>query len=170
MIKGNVVVYAVWDSTTTVILPNEEDRTGYELGYTGSLSGEYDRQFTLTVTPKAGYEVIEVTALGNTITPSGNDYKFNVTDNTPVHIKVKDTATGKQTESSDTTLNYDNGSKTDVRTVVEKDISGTSTITVKSENKMGTEIRYTSTTVANVTSSSATVTIRTTDDESAEAS
>ena len=163
-------MYARWSSQTTVILPNGDDRVGYTLGYTGDLTGDFNRDFILTVTPAAGYTVIDVSTEITDVIKDGDDYKFKVVDNVPIHIKVQETSTGKQTESSDTTLNYDNGSKTDVRTVAEKDNSGTSTITVKSVNTKDDVVQYESVTEAIVTQSSATVTITTTDDESAEAS
>lgn len=163
-------MYARWSSQTTVILPIEDDRVGYTLSYTSDITGAYNRDFTLTITPTAGYTVVEVSAGNTDVIKAGDDYTFKVVDDISVHIKVQETSTGKQTESSDTVLNYDNGSKTDVRTVAEKDNSGTSTITVTSVNTKDDVVLYESTTEAIVTQSSATVTIRTTDDESAEAS
>lgn len=159
-------IYAKWSNQTVVTLPDAEDAVGYTITTNSDLSGDYNRSFTMTITPISGYTISSVWAIDDITaqrTSAGGDYTFNVTEDCSVYVEVTETATGKQTETAKTVVENDDSSTTTIKTTVETE-NGSKTITESASKTAGTTAASESTTTARMTDSSAIVTIETTDD------
>ena len=155
-VTSNITLYAAWIGVVNVSVPTGDGYTSTPAGVKSVTIGD---DFTFTIGAKDGYTVTAVYAGEQQIgTAPGT---FTITPEADIPITVVFSKDGKTTETTETTVDNDDGTVTTNETKTETDgTPGNATISEKSTTKDGETVKSTVETTADVTSSAVSIEVK----------